>query len=145
MRKLVLCFAVFILISGTSCEDKPDKAFMPNILWIIADDLGTDLACYGTPLVRTPNLDQFAGEGCLYTGLFSVTAVCSPSRSTLVSGMYPVNIDCHQHRTRYKKPLPEGISRALDSAISIQFWMLRISRWKTSKALTNLSFVKDSS
>ncbi len=107
MKNPIIFLLLPLLIACTSCVKEPGQ--QPNILWIIADDLGTDLGCYGTPLVKTPNLDRLAGEGCLYTSLFTVTAVCSPSRSTLVTGMYPVSIDCHQHRTHYKKPLPEGV------------------------------------
>jgi len=103
-------FLIFIsLLFITSCNFKEEEVYRPNILWIIADDLGTDLACYGTPLVKTPNLDHLAAEGARFTNLFTVCAVCSPSRSALVTGMYPVSIDCHQHRTHFKKPLPEGV------------------------------------
>jgi uncharacterized sulfatase len=81
----------------------------PNILWIVADDLGSDLACYGTPLVQTPHLDKLASEGILYTNCFTVAAVCSPSRSALVTGMYPTSIESHNHRTHYKHSLSEPI------------------------------------
>ena len=81
----------------------------PNILWIVADDLGTDLGCYGNKSVRTPHLDKLASEGIRFTQLHSVTAVCSPSRSSLITGMYPVSINCQQHRTHKKNALPEGI------------------------------------
>ncbi len=81
----------------------------PNILWIIADDLGTDLGCYGNKSVKTPFIDKLASEGIQFTQLHSVTAVSSPSRSSLITGMYPVSINCHQHRTFKKKRLPEGI------------------------------------
>lgn len=80
-----------------------------NILWIVADDLGTDLGCYGNTLVHTPNLDKLASESVLYSNLFTVTAVCSPSRSSLITGMYPVTLGLHNHRTRYKKELPDSI------------------------------------
>jgi len=81
----------------------------PNILWIVADDLGTDLACYGKPLVKTPHLDRLASEGVRYTGMFSVASVCSPSRSSLITGMYPVSINSHQHRASKKDSLAAGI------------------------------------
>ncbi|MDA0193558.1 MAG: sulfatase [Bacteroidetes bacterium] len=81
----------------------------PNILWIVADDLGTDLGCYGESNAYTPNIDKFASEGTMYTNFFTVTAVCSPSRSALITGMYPSSINSHQHRTQYKLPLPEGM------------------------------------
>lgn len=81
----------------------------PNILWIVADDLGTDLKCYGTKSVHTPNLDKLASEGVVFTSVFSVTPVCSPSRSCLITGMYPVSVNCHQHRTHQKSSLPDGV------------------------------------
>ena len=81
----------------------------PNILWIVADDLGTDLGCYGDSLVHTPHLDRLAQQGTLFSNLYTVTAVCSPSRSALITGMYPVSINAHQHRTYYKDSLPEPV------------------------------------
>jgi arylsulfatase A-like enzyme len=101
--------AVSQMMLITSCTEQDKQSCKPNILWIIADDLGTDLGCYRTPLVQTPNLDRLAREGTMYANLFTVTAVCSPSRSTLVTGMYPVSIGCHQHRTYHKRSLPDDI------------------------------------
>lgn len=92
-----------------TAENSTDSVKQPNILWIVADDLGTDLGCYGEELVHTPNLDQLASQGVRYTNMYTVTAVSSPSRSALVTGMYPTSIRCHQHRTRYKDSLPHGI------------------------------------
>ena len=81
----------------------------PNILWIIADDLGPDFACYGNQSVYSPNVDKLASEGIQFTQIHSVVPVCSPSRSSLITGMYPVSINCHQHRTRDKSELPQGV------------------------------------
>ncbi len=105
----VFMIGSFGCTSGTISKTTEKKLIRPNILWIVADDLGTDLGCYGDSLVYTPNLDKLAREGVRYINFYTVTAVCSPSRSTLITGMYPVSIEAHQHRTRYKKPLPEGI------------------------------------
>jgi len=100
------------LIGLTACNSGKEKEIeKPNILWIIADDLGPDLGCYVTPLVKTPNLDKLAKQSILYKNCHTVTAVCSPSRSAMVTGMYPVSINCHQHRTRPEamQPLPENV------------------------------------
>lgn len=80
-----------------------------NILWIIADDLGNDLGCYGNKDVYTPNLDRLADEGIRYTRAYATAPVSSPSRSSLITGMYPVSINSLNHRTLDKKPLPNGI------------------------------------
>ena len=81
-----------------------------NILWIVADDLGKDLGCYGNKLVQTPHLDKLASESVLFENLHTTTAVCSPSRSGLITGMYPVTLGVHQHRTQFKRKLPDSIS-----------------------------------
>jgi arylsulfatase A-like enzyme len=102
----VVISIIFLVSCGSDKETGKNK---PNILWIVADDLGTDLGCYGESAVRTPNIDGFATGARRYSNLFTVTAVCSPSRSTLITGMYPVSINTHQHRTQYKKALPEPV------------------------------------
>ncbi|MFA5190238.1 MAG: sulfatase-like hydrolase/transferase, partial [Verrucomicrobiia bacterium] len=63
---------------GTA-EDK-----RPNILWLIAEDFGTHLGCYGTKEVWTPNLDKLAAAGVRYTRAFTTAPVCSPSRSAFM-------------------------------------------------------------
>ena len=62
------------------------------------------LGAYGDTLARTPNLDRFAGEGTRYTNAFSVSGVCAPSRSALISGMYPTSIGTHHMRTTHEAP-----------------------------------------
>lgn len=81
----------------------------PNILWIISDDLGNDLGCYGNTDVHTPHLDKLAAEGVRFTHAYATAPVCSPSRSSLITGMYPVSINSLNHRMLDKKPLPRGI------------------------------------
>ena len=71
----------------------------PNILWIIADDLGVQLGCYGDTTVRTPNIDRLASEGVRFTQAFTTAPVCSPSRSALITGMYQTSIGAHHHRS----------------------------------------------
>src|SRR5688572_21690131 len=88
----------------------------PNILLILAEDIGPDLACYGTPLVRTPNLDAIAARGVRYQNFFTTAPVCSTSRSALMTGMYQTSIGAHQHRTWQwnKQPLPPGVHTITD-------------------------------
>src|SRR5690348_119043 len=80
----------------------------PNILYIIQEDIGPNHACYGEPLVQTPHVDRFAGQGIRFTNMYCTGPVCSASRSALMSGRYQTNIGAHQHRTWawHKKQLP---------------------------------------
>lgn len=62
----------------------------PNIVIFLADDLGWgDLGCYGHPIIKTPRLDAFAKEGVRFTQCYSASAVCSPSRSAILTGRTP--------------------------------------------------------
>jgi arylsulfatase A-like enzyme len=61
----------------------------PNIVWIMADDLGHgDLSCYGQTKFRTPNIDRIAAEGTRFTQSYSGCTVCAPSRSVLMTGYH---------------------------------------------------------
>jgi arylsulfatase A-like enzyme len=86
----------------------------PNILWILAEDMGPQLACYGEPLIQTPNLDRMARDGARFTRAFTTAPVCSASRSALATGMFQTTTGCHNHRTIHKKPLPAGVRLLTD-------------------------------
>lgn len=96
----------------------PDR---PNILWLIAEDMGPELGAYGTEHVRTPHLDSLASAGMLFTHAFTTSPVCSPSRSALNTGMYQFTIGAHNHRSHrpddpspYPHPLPNGVQVVSD-------------------------------
>jgi N-sulfoglucosamine sulfohydrolase len=76
----------------------------PNILWISAEDLSPDLGCYGDAYARTPNLDKFAREGVRYTHAFATSPVCAPSRSAIITAMYPPSIGTHHMRSKAVPP-----------------------------------------
>jgi arylsulfatase A-like enzyme len=68
-----------------------EKQQAPNFVVIFADDLGYgDLACYGHPTIRTPQLDRMASEGMRFTQFYSAAPVCTPSRYALLTGRYPI-------------------------------------------------------
>ncbi len=65
----------------------------PNFVLIVTDDLGwTDLACYGSKLYETPNIDQLARDGVKFTQNYSACTVCSPTRAALLTGKYPARL-----------------------------------------------------
>ncbi len=81
----------------------------PNVLWIISDDLGPELGCYGYGNVSTPNLDRLASEGARFSRAFSTSPVCSASRTAFITGKYQTSIGGFHHRTRIIKPLPDPV------------------------------------
>lgn len=77
-------------IDSTNQAQCAELARVPNILIILADDLGYgDLQCYGHPRILTPNLNQFATEGTRFTQCYAACSVCSPSRSAILTGRTP--------------------------------------------------------
>ncbi|MEP7362733.1 MAG: sulfatase [Acidobacteriota bacterium] len=83
----------------------------PNIIWIIGEDMGKQLGCYGMPQVRTPNLDRIAAEGVRFDHCFTTAPVCSASRSGFNTGVYQIATGAHNHRSHRKDGfrLPAGV------------------------------------
>ena len=64
----------------------------PNILWVVCEDISPTLSMYGDHTAKTPHLDQLAKEGMVYTNAYATVGVCAPSRSAIITGMYPTSI-----------------------------------------------------
>ncbi|MBD3287819.1 sulfatase-like hydrolase/transferase [candidate division KSB1 bacterium] len=72
----------------SSCGNKAKKR-KPNIIYILADDLGYgDLGCYGQERIQTPNIDRLAAEGIRFTQHYAGSTVCAPSRCSLMTGLH---------------------------------------------------------
>ena len=92
----------FLLIIACSNEKNIDKR--PNIVWLVAEDLGLYIPSFGDSTISTPNLSRLAEEGVRYNNVYSVSGVCSPSRASIVTGMYPTSIGAHHMRTLSQQP-----------------------------------------
>jgi N-sulfoglucosamine sulfohydrolase len=88
---VLLLLVVPALWMGSEYYNRPEVD-RPNIILIIADDLGPQLGAYGDPNARTPNIDQLAREGVQFNAGYVTAASCSPSRGSIFTGLYP-----HQH------------------------------------------------
>jgi arylsulfatase A-like enzyme len=99
-----------VLLSAAMTVAPALAADRPNILWLIAEDLGPHLGCYGTQQVWTPNLDRLAAQGVRYDNFFTTAPVCSASRSAFMTGMYQTTIGAHNHRSHRDdgRRLPDG-------------------------------------
>lgn len=76
----------------------------PNILWITCEDTSPHLGAYGDTFAVTPNLDALARESVRYTQAFAYTGVCAPSRSCLITGVYPLRLGSHHMRSTARLP-----------------------------------------
>ncbi|MSU61537.1 MAG: sulfatase [Pedosphaera sp.] len=78
----------------------------PNILWITSEDHGPHMGCYGDGYATTPNVDKLAARGMIYSHVWSCAPVCAPSRTALISGMYPTSTGSEHMRSLV--PYPAG-------------------------------------
>ena len=79
-----------IALGATACGTKEAPAPKPNVLLIVADDLGLgDVSCYGSTTINTPNIDGLAADGLLMRHAYATSSTSTPSRFALFTGMYP--------------------------------------------------------
>lgn len=104
MYPFLLMLGMFFSIS---CSNKKEEASKPNVIFIMADDMGyADAGCYGQELIKTPNIDLLAKEGMRFTQCYSGSSVCAPARSVLMTGM-------HTGHTRVRGNFGKGGVRGL--------------------------------
>ena len=84
-----LVFAALLVRPGSSVQAEDSGAARPNMVFIMADDLGHGaLGCYGQEKIATPHIDRIAAEGMLFTQAYAGSHVCQPSRSVLMTGLH---------------------------------------------------------
>mgnify|MGYP000577598217 CR=1 FL=1 len=92
--RLIASVSLCLLVLPTLvCADTP------NILLILSDDHGVDMGSYGNTDVATPNLDQLASQGMLFEHAFAAQAICTPSRSSIYTGLSPLRHGAHRNHT----------------------------------------------
>lgn len=102
-----------LLLSSFLFTSLLSSAKQPNIVLFLADDLGwTGLSSFGSDYYETPNLDRLAGKGVKFTNAYSACTVCSPTRASLMTGMYPARLRltdfiAGQNRPYAKLTIPE--------------------------------------
>ena len=139
MRIIHVCLSlltVAFMSSGLYAQDKPARK--PNIVVILADDMGySDLGCYGSE-IKTPNLDRLASKGLRFTNFYN-TARCCPSRAALLTGVYShqagmggMNND--QKKPGYRGELNRQCVTIAEVLRSIGYWCGMIGKWHLTKA-----------
>lgn len=115
----ILFITAALFLATTSCK-KPAEEQRPNILFIFADDWGFgDLGCYGSTEVATPNLDNLASQGTRYTQFHVTSGVCSPSRTSVITGHFPARHRVHGHFARNEQNAKRGMPNWLDENLPV--------------------------
>ena len=98
----LLSLALLAVLGLNSCQNQQTEE-LPNILWLTSEDNSPFAGCYGDDFATTPNMDQLASEGFLYTHAYANAPVCAPARNTIITGVY-ANSGGNQHmRSYYQK------------------------------------------
>ncbi|MDH5399809.1 MAG: sulfatase [Cyclobacteriaceae bacterium] len=136
-KGLYLIMALTILFYG--CKQLPEKTAdeekaigRPNLVLIIADDMNwDDSGAYGHPYIKTPNLDKMAAGGMRFTHAFLTTSSCSPSRSSIITGLYPHQTGAEQLHW----PLPADKTTFVEKLKEAGYWTAQAGKWHLGNAV----------
>jgi N-acetylglucosamine-6-sulfatase len=122
-RLLLLCLVLFTALSTALSQATSQR---PNILFILCDDIRWDhLGCAGHPELKTPNIDRLAHEGVHFRNMFCTTSLCSPSRASILSGLYAHTHGVQNNFTEFPKDLPSFPKRLHDTGYETAY----IGKW----------------
>ena len=107
-----------------------DNERRPNIILLLADDLGHgDLSCFGSPAVKTPHLDKLATQGMKFNRFYAASAVCSPTRASVLTGRYPLRFGITKHFNDRNKWLPESATTVAELLKGAGYSTAHIGKW----------------
>lgn len=104
--------AVLLLVAVSAAADAPESkpSDKPNILFIAVDDLRPQLGCYGADWIKSPNIDRLAGKGMRFDRAYCQQAVCSPSRTSLLTGLRPDSTKVYDLETHFRDTVPDVVT-----------------------------------
>jgi N-sulfoglucosamine sulfohydrolase len=131
-----LQFAAAMLLFGSTLSaraaDVPAASERPNIVLMIADDLGCeDVGAFGNPEVGTPNIDRLAREGLRFDRAFVTTSSCSPSRACIITGRYPHSTGAE----RLHAPVPSDQVTFVEQLKAHGYWTAAAGKWHLGPAM----------
>ena len=106
----VVCLVLFPFVACADPAAADGPVRRPNVLFIAVDDLRPQLGCYGDPVVKSPSIDKLASGGIVFTRAYCQQAVCSPSRTSLLTGRRPDTTRIYDLQTHFRLHLPDVVT-----------------------------------
>ena len=129
MKHVTILLVMFAWPACAAAQEAP----RPNIIFIFGDDWGYgDLGCYGHTELKTPNLDRLAREGTRYTQFYVTSGVCSPSRTSVITGHYPDRHRVFGHFAGNDRNEARGMPNWLDPAAVSLPRLMQSAGYKTA-------------